>query len=70
MKNADMPAAPIIDDKVSTFETEIFFGLTKREMFAMHAMSGILARNGSIEPEILAIRCTQHADALLKELDK
>ena len=40
MKNADMPAMPVITEKrvantsVSTCE---FSGLTKREMFAMHA---------------------------------
>jgi len=34
MKNADMPATPLIDDKISTRCTEIFYGLTKREAFA------------------------------------
>lgn len=37
MKNADLPAMPIIDDEISTHEKEIHLGLTKREMFAMHA---------------------------------
>lgn len=50
MKNANQPATPVIDDKISTYETEIFYGLTKREMFAMHAMQGLLSadyQNGS-----------------------
>lgn len=73
MKNADLPAMPIIDDEISTYEKEIHFGLTKREMFAMHAMQAWIQHHGSRgdygfsekEAAQSALRC---ADALLEEL--
>lgn len=71
MKNADMPAMPIELNGFGQFAPEAYTGLTKREMFAMHAMQG-LAGEGAPEwlvthaPEI-AVRI---ADALLAELEK
>lgn len=78
MKNADLPAMPIIDDKISTYEKEIYLGLTKREMFAMHAMQNILSRYNPYESgafdsgdyEETAKHAVGLADALLKELSK
>lgn len=66
MKNADLPAMPIIDDEISTHEKEIHFGLTKREMFAMHAMQGMLSNSPLFYPS----RAVEYADELLKELEK
>jgi len=43
--------------------------LTRREMFAMAAMQGILA-NRWHTPDNLAQHAVDRADALLKELDK
>jgi hypothetical protein len=84
MKNAYNPAMPIIDDEISTHEKEIHFGLTKREMFAMHAMQGLLSNCGGVvqansvsgtgfcnsDETSLAQWSLACADALLKELDK
>lgn len=68
--NANKPAMPIIDDKISTYETEIHHGLTKREMIAMHVMQGLLSSMGE---GCLYVDCARvavtYADALLKELD-
>jgi len=49
MKNADLPAMPIIDDEVSTHEKEIHFGLTKREMFAMEVMKAAISNKEVFE---------------------
>lgn len=52
-------------------------GLTKREMFAIHAMQGLLAsssdNNGQwthTGPNDMAREAVEFADALLKELEK
>lgn len=66
MKNADMPAGAI----PSTSGNELYLGLTKREMFAMAAMQGILTRAGSPDRNMIAKTAVEYADALLKELDK
>lgn len=75
MKNADMPAMPCewkdFDSQGVQVVRESYEGLTKREMFAMHAMQGLLA--SVFEPETLecfAIAAVKHADALLAELEK
>lgn len=52
MKNADMPAMP----------TVMFTGLTKREMFAMHAMVAVA------QTEMLATCRPEQIDALIKLL--
>lgn len=72
MKNADMPAMPVIDDEQSfPIDGEKYgkslssgrfaVGMTKREMMAMHICSGI---SGSIDSEdcykrikVMAERC-------------
>lgn len=48
---------------------------TKREMFAMHAMQGLIAANSTYggrtdSRDSLAADAVAHADALLKELEK
>jgi hypothetical protein len=43
-------------------------GLTKRDLFAMAALQGILACQGYSKPENAARHAVAYADALLKEL--
>ena len=74
MKNSESPASPIIDDKISTNEIEIFHGLTKREMMAMHIMANTCwnntDRNQPQHYEYAASSAVKLTDALLKELEK
>jgi hypothetical protein len=87
MKNADMPAMPVITEKrvantsMSTCDSS---GLTKREMFAMNAMQGLLSNSGGViqgnnysgtgwcnsDANDLARLSLECADELLKELEK
>ena len=77
MKNADMPAMPTIyADMAANGQREIYcdqVGLTKREMFAMNAMKGILA-NSALKMDISHIEVARfaiaYADELLTELEK
>ena len=80
MKNADMPAMPqdadLLVERIGLCPT-VGTGLTKREMFAMHAMQGLLSSasdsNGiwtNEGPELVANEAVRFADALLAELDK
>ena len=72
MKNADMPAMPVVVTEHTVAEPQC--GLTKREMMAMHAMQGILASGNAddfvVGDEVgfagFAVSC---ADALLAELE-
>lgn len=84
MKNADMPAMPIfnkngeaIHHSSAGLHEGCLLGVTKREMFAMHAMQGLLSSasdsNGiwtNEGPELVANEAVRFADALLAELDK
>ena len=80
IKNADMPAMPLT--KVTTKGTykgldtfdvvDAYEGLTKREIFAMHAMQGLLTCTMDTDcsiPELCADAVIA-ADALLSELEK
>ena len=80
MKNADMPAMPVIDEEQSfPVDMERYgskeatlrfaFGMTKREMMAMHMMASIITQGApafihSAEDAVIA------ADALLAELER
>ena len=75
MKNADLPAMPFVElDSARSIVT----GLTKREMFAMHSMQGILS-HPDVKPSIgvgaelfesyVAEMSVKMADALLSALD-
>ncbi|AUR82909.1 hypothetical protein NVP1029O_76 [Vibrio phage 1.029.O._10N.261.55.A7] len=77
-ENGSMPASPLaldirVDDQGNQFCNDAYEGLTKREMFAMHAMQGLVSRvdfkcdDTSVEG--MAIWAKDCADALLKELD-
>ena len=80
MKNADLPAMP--NSNPETYPTPCCVGygngLTKREMFAMHAMQNILMRYNPYESGVFdssdyeetAKHATGLADALLEELAK
>jgi hypothetical protein len=95
MKNADKPASPVLTYEdyecsdglpagysVTKQRVVSHGGLTKREMFAMHAMQGLVSNN--IETTKLYLSSTgeddisvmfakmsvEFADALLAELDK
>ena len=69
MKNADMPAMPcqpLGQDGMPAWE--MTYGLTKREMFAMAAMQGLLADSDMqmVKAVNLAVEC---ADLLLRKLN-
>ena len=79
MKNADMPAMPVFDSSgcPSLYGDDGVEakGLTKREMMAMHAMTGLLS-GGKQYDNRYSSRASQlvedsvlYADALLAELE-
>lgn len=73
MKNANEPAYPsgIDQDGYHPGQAPAAWGLTKREIFAMHAMAGIQSCAGQdMDYEQAAIQAVHCADALLKELEK
>jgi hypothetical protein len=74
LTNSESPATPVIDDCISTHDKEIFYGLTKREAFAVAAMQGLGANSGGYIAEgweeSIARDAVTMADALLKELAK
>ncbi len=87
MKNADMPAMPVIDEEQSfPVDMERYgskeatlrfaFGMTKREMVAMHIMSGYVANSKAGEAgELMCMHDVASysvgcADALLAELER
>jgi hypothetical protein len=75
MKSADKPANPIEINGFGQYAPEAHTGLTKREMFAMHAMSSWIIHHGSannygFSEEDCAIASIACADALLAELEK
>ena len=81
MKNADKPAMPVHDviescsadgNQGPYLFTKVDTCLTKREMFAMAAMQGILSSltdDCDMSPSELARCAVRNADALLKELE-
>lgn len=75
MKNADMPAMPVELSGFGPYPSEVYAGLTKREMFAMHAMQGLLAANSGwrnsnpMTHDIIVNEAAYIADALLEELE-
>ena len=87
MSNADLPAMPqdreLWIEDIGLCPTEAT-GLTKREMFAMHAMQGFLSNSGGVvqannmsgtgfcnsDETSLAQWSIAFADALLAELEK
>ena len=81
MKNADMPAMPVHDGDNEPFNVGSSYyefnkehmatGLTKREMMAMHILSGLLSDyEFDVTRQVAAEVAVQQADALLAELDR
>ncbi|MGU5678150.1 hypothetical protein [Aeromonas allosaccharophila] len=80
MKNADMPAMPLVNENGSPVHWSsagmenvgVMAGLTKREMMAMAAMQGLLSKHGDddYDSSSIARYAAGHADALLAELEK
>lgn len=73
MKNADKPAAPFqeVTSMVGGVPTgyKNHNGLTKREMFAMHAMQGILAGNSLLDlTDIAKAACVSDANEIIKSM--
>lgn len=78
MKNADMPAMP--SDVKAVYEAmtdssdswgKAALGLTKREMMAMHILSGLLSDyEFDVTRQMAAEIAVEQADALLAELEK
>ncbi|WP_447077633.1 hypothetical protein [Shewanella algae] len=74
MKNSDMPAMPVIDWDIKDGKAVQFTsseGLTKREVFAMHALQGILSCESVDEtPKVIVGVAVLYADELIKELER
>ena len=72
MKNGSLPAMPIELSGFGQFASEAYTGLTKREMFAMAAMQGLIASDtrGTLHEKRCAELAVKQADALLAELDR
>ena len=72
IKNGDKAASHFQScgtDGLPSYEAE--FGLTKREMMAMHMMAGMLSKSGhSLNESDVARDATRAADALLAELER
>ena len=68
MKNSDKPAMPVELCGFGSYEPIAYTGLTKREMMAMHILSGIAPAR--FTPEYGAEQAVSYADALLAELGK
>jgi len=79
MKNGDLPAMPIEFNGFGQFAPEAYEGLSKREMFAMAAMQGLIGacwkdvelyESASDLLKSIAESSVEHADALLAELEE
>ena len=73
IKNGDMPAMPVDRCDADAIEAgiQMFSGLTKREMMAMHMMAANRARNTYYKTwELMATDAVEAADALLAELER
>lgn len=81
MKNADLPAMPVIDWDIKDGKAVQFTsseGLTKREHFAAMAMKGLLSSDDSSicfyksdsSAQHIAESAVAYADALLAELER
>ena len=72
-KNGDMPAMPVVDASgcVMRYGSDLFAeGLSKREMMAMHMMSGLCAKYGAAFDSDTAQDAVRMADYLLRELER
>ena len=73
IKNGDMPAMPVDRCDADAIEAgiQVFSGLTKREMMAMHIMAANRSRHSTYPSwESMASDAVEAADALLAELER
>lgn len=71
MDNGKMPAMPVELGGFGSYEPIAYTGLTKREMMAMHILSGLLSDyEFDVTRQVAAEVAVQQADALLAELDR
>ena len=70
IKNADMPAMPIDRCDADAIEVgiQVFSGLTKREMMAMHIAAGLIS-DPQVKTHQVAEDAVRVADWLLAELE-
>ena len=72
IKNGDMPAMPVDRCDADAIEVgiQVFSGLTKREMMAMHMMAHLMPNERLQSYEEQASYALMAADALLAELER
>ena len=71
MDNGKMPAMPVELSGFGSYEPIAYTGLTKREMMAMHILSGLLSDyEFDVTRQMAAEVAVQQADALIAELDR
>ena len=72
IKNADMPAMPVDRCYADAIEAgiQVFSSLTKREMMAMHIMTGLCSKYGAAFDTDTAQDAVRMADFLLAELER
>ena len=70
MKNGDMPAMPIEINGFGQYAPEVYGGLTKREMFAMHMMAACRVGRTYNTWSDAAIDAIEMADTLLLQLEQ
>lgn len=70
MSNSKEPAFPVAAHHKDEIYVVEKYGLTKREYFAVMALSGLLARQARWAPHLEADEAMKYADALLAELEK
>ena len=72
IKNSDMPAMPVDRRDADAIEAgiQVFSGLTKREMMAMHMMAHLMPNERLQSYEEQASYALMAADALLAELER
>ena len=71
IKNGDMTAMPVDRCDADAIEAgiQVFSGLTKREMMAMHIASGLIS-DPQVRTDGVATTAVKVADALLAELER
>ena len=71
IKNADVPAMPIDRCDADAIEAgiQVFSGLTKREMMAMHIAAGLIS-DPQVKTHQVAEDAVRVADWLLAELER
>ena len=72
IKNADMPAMPVDRCDADAHEAgiQVFSGMTKREMMAMHIMTGLCSKYGVAFDTETVQDAVRMADSLLAELER